>query len=468
MILRDDAGRDRGLRARLAKGLGAQGIGQGVNILIQLLSVPLLLGAWGVDLYGEWLILAAIPVYLSASDTGFATAATHDMTIAVGQGDRARMVESFQSVWLLLIAAALLILALVALLAVTLPVERWLNLARITGDAPAWVLVLLAGQVLVTFQTGLVYSGYHCVGAYGLGQSLMSLTRLVEFGVLAAAVLAGGGPVAAAAGLLAGRTAGTLAMWAYLPRVNPPLRPGWRHARLATIRRLLAPAWASMGFALGNALNIQGFVIVVGTVVGPAATVVFATLRTMTNFGQQLVNAVNMTVSAEISAAFGAGDRDLLRDLHHRGCQIGLWLAIAVAVGLLLFGDWILGIWTGGRVAMDWALFPWLLAAMVVQALWHSSLYLEYATNRHLGLAIAYGIVSLLAVAAAVGAVAGVGIVGAAAVLLAAHLAMAIVVLPVSLRNLEDGPTRFAAVVARPPVRFLVRALRPGPAEGGR
>lgn len=467
-MARDEAPGDRGLRARLAKGLGAQGFGQGVNILIQLLTVPLLLGAWGVDLYGEWLILAAIPVYLSASDTGFATAATHDMTIAVGCGDRARMLESFQSVWLLLIAVAVLILALVALLAFALPVGRWLNLAHMTGDAPAWVLVLLAGQVLVTFQTGLVYSGYHCVGAYGLGQSLMSLTRLIEFAALAVAIVAGGGPVAAAAGLLAGRCVGTLAMWLFLARVNPELRPGWRHARPATVRRLLAPAWASMGFALGNALNIQGFVIVIGTVIGPAATVVFATLRTMARFGQQLVNAVNMTVSAEISTAYGAGDRALLRDLHHRTCQIGLWLALGVGVGLLLFGEWALGVWTGGRVAMDWALFPWLLAALVIQSLWHSSLYLEYATNRHARLALAYGAVSLLAVAAAVVAAAWAGTVGAAAVLCAAHLAMLGVVLPVSLRNLDESPSRFAAFVARPPVRFLARVLRPGRVEDER
>ncbi|MHA1113214.1 MAG: lipopolysaccharide biosynthesis protein, partial [Alphaproteobacteria bacterium] len=422
--------KDRALRDRLAKGLGAQGFGQGVNILIQLLTVPLLLATWGVGLYGEWLILAAIPVYLSASDTGFATAATHDMTIAVGRGDRARMGETFQSIWLLLIVVSVAVLAAVALLAFGLPVARWLNLARMTGDAPAWVLVFLGAQVLMTFQTGLVYSGYHCVGAYGLGQALMSLTRLIEFGALAAVVLSGGDPAAAAAALFAGRCVGTVAMRLALYRVNPDLALGWRQARLSTVRRLLGPAWASMGFALGNALNLQGFVIVIGTVIGPTATVAFATLRTMTRFGLQLVNAVNMTVSAEISTAYGAGNRDLLRRLHHRSCQIGLWLAIGVTVGLLLFGPWALTVWTGGRVAMDWPVFAWLLAALVVQSLWHSSLYLEYATNRHMGLAMAYGVVSLASVGAAVGGVAWMGIVGAAAVLFTAQLVMLFVVLP--------------------------------------
>ncbi|MHA1114246.1 MAG: hypothetical protein ACTSRY_07040, partial [Alphaproteobacteria bacterium] len=70
--------------------------------------------------------------------------------------------------------------------------------------------------------------------------------------------------------------------------------------------------------------------------------------------------------------------------------------------------------------------------------------------------------VSLASVGAAVGGVAWMGIVGAAAVLFTAQLVMLFVVLPVSLRNLDEPSHRFLALIARPPVAFLVRALRAG------
>jgi len=49
------------LRRRLLQGLGAQGFSKAVHIVIRLSEVPLLLAFWGTQLYGEWLMLSAIP-----------------------------------------------------------------------------------------------------------------------------------------------------------------------------------------------------------------------------------------------------------------------------------------------------------------------------------------------------------------------------------------------------------------------
>jgi len=90
------------LKTRLLKGIIANGIGQIVTVVIQAVSLPIFLHSWGKELYGEWLILSAIPAYLSLSDIGFSTAATNEMTMKVAQGDRAIALEVFQSIWLLI------------------------------------------------------------------------------------------------------------------------------------------------------------------------------------------------------------------------------------------------------------------------------------------------------------------------------------------------------------------------------
>jgi hypothetical protein len=71
---------DRHVTRRILHGLGANAYGQLVVIIIQLAGVPILLHAWGTQLYGEWLILAAIPTYLSMADLGFSQSAGNDMT----------------------------------------------------------------------------------------------------------------------------------------------------------------------------------------------------------------------------------------------------------------------------------------------------------------------------------------------------------------------------------------------------
>ncbi|MFQ6006143.1 MAG: lipopolysaccharide biosynthesis protein [Woeseia sp.] len=448
-----------GLRSRLTKGLGAQAFTQIVNVLIQIGTVPLLIVAWGVELYGEWLILTAIPVYLAMSDVGFPTAATNEMTMAVGRGDRPAALEAFQSVWLLVLVVSFAVVMAVGGAAWLLPLTGWLNLSVLTGASAGLILLLLSGQVLVSFQSGLIYAGFHCEGNYGLGQFLVTGVRILEFGLLAVTVILGGDPVMAAAALLTGRVVGTIGMRIALRRVNPWVTFGWRHAAFATVRRLAGPAVAFSAFPLGNALNLQGMVIVIGVVLGPTAVVVFATLRTMTRFGLALVRSVNVAIQAEIASAFGRDDADLLRKLHHRSCQAAFWLSGAVALGLALFGEWLLTIWTDGAVNMHPELFLLLLAVLVVNGLWLSSLMLVYATNRHQRVAVVYLTVNLMTVAAAYVLALQFGLVGVAAGLLVADAIMVVSVLPQSLGLLDDSVANFARVLVRPPV-FVLKGLR--------
>lgn len=85
------------VRRRIVYGRGANAFGQLVTIIVQLVGVPILLHAWGVQLYGEWLILFAIPAYLSMTDLGFTQCAANDMTARVARGDRAGALAVFQS-----------------------------------------------------------------------------------------------------------------------------------------------------------------------------------------------------------------------------------------------------------------------------------------------------------------------------------------------------------------------------------
>ena len=386
---------DKELRSRLKKGLGAQAYAKIVNVLIQLATVPLLITTWGVELYGAWLILTAIPIYLTMSDLGFATAAQNEMTMAVGRGNRAAELETFQSAWLLVLAVSFPVALVLGGLVPLAPFSDWLNLAALSDATATLILWLLGLHVLLTIQTNLIYAGFHCVGAYGQGHFLLASIRLLEFALLVLAVVLGGGPVAAAGAWLAGRVAGTIGMRLVLRRANPDLALGWSHARMATVTRLARPAFAALAFPLGGAMNLQGVVIVIGALFSPAAVAVFATLRAMTRFGIQLVGALNATVYPEISAAFGADNTERVRKLHNHACQAAAWVSATVAVALLLFGAWLVELWTAGAVHMQWDIFVLFVAILMVNGLWQASLMLVYATNRHMRFAAVYVAVNL-------------------------------------------------------------------------
>src|SRR2546426_46998 len=123
---------DNSIVHRLLKGFGASLYGQAVVIVIQLAGVPILLRHWQTQLYGEWLILFAIPSYLSMTDLGFSQSAGNDMTARVARGDRVGALGLFQSLLALVFFLAVVGLLLVAAAVMLLPLGNWMHFTRLT------------------------------------------------------------------------------------------------------------------------------------------------------------------------------------------------------------------------------------------------------------------------------------------------------------------------------------------------
>jgi O-antigen/teichoic acid export membrane protein len=225
---------------------------------------------------------------------------------------------------------------------------------------------------------------------------------------------------------------------------------------LATIRALLRPALAFMGFPIGNALNLQGTVLAVSYALGPTSVVIFGTARTVSRVALQMVQMVNATFEPEITMAFGAGRIDLLRTLHRRSCQLALLVSLAVVAAMMTVGPWFLSHWSGGHVPPSRGLLSILLLVVVCYALWSTSSTVLTATNQHQRLAAYYlagtsltcGLCYLLA--------RWQGLPGAGISLLASELVMNTYVLPASLRLSEDTMRGFLAGMVHYPA-----ALRP-------
>lgn len=374
---------DASITRRLLHGLGANAFNQFVTVIVQLAGVPILLHAWGTQLYGEWLILFSIPAYLSMTDLGFSQSAGNDMTAKVARGDRARALKVFQSLAVLVYLIAVVGLLLSATLLWRLPLERWLHFEALGADAARLVLCLLAAQVFAALPSGVNDAGFRSSGDYALHTVLNGAARLLQFSGVWVVALAGGSPVVAAATFFGIRALATIGFALLLIHRHRWLCFGIAHVRSAELRRLGRPAMANMAIPMAQALNIQGMVLMVGAALGPLAVVVFSTLRTLTRLGLQLVLAVAHAAEPELAAAYGTNNRGLMHALFVQALRAGLWLSLAATITLALFGGFILDVWTHGKVGVDPLLFAWLLSSAVASVLWYGALIVLKAANRH-------------------------------------------------------------------------------------
>jgi O-antigen/teichoic acid export membrane protein len=440
------------LRGRLLKGIGAQGFSQAVQIFIRLAEVPLLLSFWGAQLYGEWLMLAAIPSYLSIADGGFAGAACREMAMRSGAGDRNGTLNVFQSTWVLLMlfsgVAVLLAFGVVHLA----PFGKWLGFSAMGDHEVKAVLLFLFVHVLFGFQGSLLNGGFWVAGCYPKGMYLITLTQLLEFAGLAISVFLGGGPVQASCGYLAGRILGTALLWLGQMRVSPWLRYGVSHASIGELRRLFAPAFASLAFPLGNAMNIQGTRLIVGLVLGPPAVALFVPLRTVSRLVMQPAAIINRLIEPELAVSYGAGDINLFRRVFTKSCQFSIWGCLTACFFVGPGAYWIFPTWTGGKVPMHWPTYLILLAGIMINSIWNTALMIPYATNRYGQIAKYYTLIYGLGAAALgyIGAV-GFGIVGTALAILIAEGVMAAVIVQSTLRLLRLQMKQWSSTLLHPP-----------------
>ena len=445
-----------GLRRRLAAGFGVNVFSRGVSTLIQVVSVPIFLRHWGVDLYGDWLLLNSIPTYFALSDIGFGSTAGNEMTMLMANGRQAEALDVFQSVLALTTAISTAVGALFLAVVWFLPFNRWLNVTSISPHNTHVVILLLALSVLLTMQEGLFQAAFRCVAQYAYGTFLKSLIQLVSFTGLSVAVLLGGGVVQAAEVFCGVNALGTLLLWLALRRSVPWIRYGVGHARLATLEQLAGPSVSFMAFPVGNALSLQGMLLVIGHILGPGAVVVFSTARTVSRTAIQFMQLINNTVWPEMSVAVGAGNWPLARSLHRRSCQISIALGFAVTVPLALLGPAIWRKWTVHQFATDRLLLDLMLLLVLFSSLWFTSSVALAATNRHQRLAIVYLVATSASLATAWVLCHWLGLRGAAIALIGAEIFMSAFVLRASLSYLNDTVGGFLSAMLTLP------RLRPG------
>lgn len=452
--------RASGTVGRIGRGFAANLAGNGVTVLIQLVSVPVFLAKWGVPRYGEWLILSAVPTYLALSDLSFSSVAGNSMVMLEAQGKRAAAIDLGRRLWSLvtvMTAAAVLSAVIIALL-----FGGAFGRDTVIPELEVRVvLVALFLQVAVGNQYGVLDAWYRTGGSYPLGATMRQVGRLIEFGALMVTVLAGATPGPAAIAFLIGSSAGFVVSWVVLRRAVPWSSFRLERPHLRTFRALFAPGVAFMVFPMGNALSLQGFTIVVGATMGAAAIVVFSTTRTVTRVALQVMNSINASILPELSRSVGGGHLAEARTIIRGAVQAAFAVSLSLVVVLAIFGTRLIKWWTHGLVNPPTVLLYILLLEMIASTFWFTLSAVVGATNRHKLLAFIYLLATILALCAAIPLSLAFGLVGAATALLAIDALMIAFTIPLSLRVVQDAPTDFLrALLAVPPG---IRALKPGP-----
>ncbi len=445
------------IKEKLLRNLGANAYGQLITVAIQLVSVPLYLHYWGVALYGEWLILSAIPAYLALSDIGFASVAANDMTMRAAKGDKHGALEVYQSIWVFISGVSILVGSILSFIIYSLPINAKFSINHISQAQTQQILLVLTLYVLVGLQGGVLNAAFRAAGRYAYGTTMGNSVRLIEWAVSMLTLVLGGGVLSIAVITLTTRITGMLVLWFVLRQQESWLYLGTRAASLKQIRILIKPAIAFMAFPLGLALSIQGMTLIIGITLGSAAVVIFSAYRTLTRLLVQAVTMLNQAIWPEISVAYGARQMDLVKNLHRKSSSITFWIALASVLIISLVGEWFIGIWTHHEFNQNIILLILLLTTTFLNVLWQTSWVVLMATNQHQKITIAFIISAAFGLLLCLIITPFTGINGAGLALITAELPMIYFSVNNALKITNDNWKSYITQILKNPIKSNIK-----------
>ncbi len=411
-------------RSRLALGTMAGFYGLGVQLLVQLVSVPVLVHNWGVAGYGAWVMLFSVPSLLAMADLGLTTAGSNAMTAAVAQGDRDRAARIHMALRVITALTGLILLGLAALfIFVTNPQALDFGAAMPQAVAqPTALLLCLYGFLALV--NGVTLGAFRAADAFASSGMIYQTVILCEASVALGLAMLGGGPVEVAAAYLGTRLAGTLVMTFAVHRIAPWLSLGGWSLDLAELRALLRPALAALVLPGAYAVAIQGSVMAIGAMAGPAAVPAFSVVRTLSRTALQFAFRFNVASMPRYTVHVAQNNRARASQLVVLNLALAAVLVVPAAVGLIAFGRPFIALWTGSLLVPSWSLLIAMALAMLANGAWVPLSNLVMTINRH-GL-FAYHFLAAAVAAVALGAVLARshGALGMAWALLAMELAM--------------------------------------------
>ncbi len=426
------------LKINILKNSFATTLSKGVRVIEQLFLVPFFISAWGPEYYGEWLTLTIIPSVLAFSDLGFGTAAANTFVLRYASGNRQEAANIAKSgFWIISLLIGLsIIISFITL--IILYYFKVFEKSLIPSDQAIIAVSLVMAARLLSFYQQL-YDAFFRSARKAAKSIHLANARTFTTITVGFIVLQTNGTIVAFSLATFGVSLLFYPLYIFLAKRELQLKE-LKYAKIQkqdvrdALRKgfgyLLSPLWQSIYF--------QGTTFIIRIVLGPAAVAIFNTVRTLSRSVNQLYSIINSSIFPELQFEIGKGNWEKVRKLFRTSIAITMLLAIAGMLFLFFFGIWFYQIWTNKALDPPVTMWNIFIIGIGFNALWLTAGVIFRSVNQPYQFAIAGITASIISVGFTYIFSNLWGLTGAALGALILDIIMAIYVLPVSCKIINQ------------------------------
>ena len=385
------------LRNKIFRNLSGYGYSQGATIVAQIVVVPFFLAAWGVRLYGEWLVLTSIPMFLALMELGVAQASATRASLASGSKDITAIRRILDTAMAFSVVTSITVATLGTILATSIPWSKWLNLSDIDPSAASVIFIYMSFYLAGNFLAAPVSAWMKAMDRTALAAVWMANRRVAEIIVTAVTLYLGASPTTLAIFLMLTSFVTLITCYAIALRHSTSGAMTMRYASRKEFRIVFWPAVSFMAMPLAQVITLQGSVQLLNALSGGIAVASFSMARTMVRLLMQVGVVFNSAMRPEISRLMGQGKVLAARSVVKKGTIVASLLVLTGLLGVGLVGPKALEIWSHGNVILPASFLILLALHAVVNVIWYVPSTLIFAKNGHSSISWYYMTLSIIA-----------------------------------------------------------------------
>lgn len=366
------------------------------SLIIQLVTVPILLYAWGIEIYGLWVVLFAIPNLIALSDLGLITVTNNQAEILWERREFINAHKAHNSGSIILIGIGFLF-AVVVVASLPLLINHISRQSPISGFVPVGLvsaILLLDGWIALLSNHDA--AKFRWINRYEKSIQWQAFVRQIPLAVIPMAALVGSNILQVASISLVVRLGVFFALERKLKQTG--LKQGFRHGFHST-PEMLRLTRLSISFAvlpISNATYLHVTTLAVASIFSPTVAAAFTTVRTLTRLPTQFLSIIGRSVWSESTKLFASQNKVELQAIFRKVAiqTISLTTASLLLTYLLLPPAY--SHWTRNSIEFD----PWLFLALLINshliAIYTNLEVFILSSNNHARYAVLFLIFSLL------------------------------------------------------------------------
>lgn len=356
-------------------------LGRGILAFRQLVLVPFMLSAWGSEYYGAWLMISAIPSFLSMSDFGLGSAGKNKATLDFAAGDTGTAMKV-----IILSIAFIALVATVSTVATVALIDLFPIASINSIESPGIVAAFLVAAAFLQMKGSVFDSVWIGTGRASTAQnSINGLNALLLITIIVALLYES--PAYVVAAITFSITLGWLLIYsiASTHTISSISNTQKEVKEWNTWQASKYLVWKGVGFQAGTlwqALYFQGSIVLAGNLLGPSGAALWGSLRIVVRSGNQFLELIGQTAAPELQAAFASGRIKVLHKIFWTTTGVSTIFGLFFSITLGLLGQIVFHWWTDNSFQIDNEVWYILCMSLIPFSIWWNGMVLHRCINK--------------------------------------------------------------------------------------